>query len=211
MILKAVPTGSMIWGEPMTPALKTLILMHPQEKKEPLATAPLIASVLPEARVRTGLSWPNLSVAWSGSKKPLDASLENARWGVFYLGSKTEWSSLAAAPGIEITSGKLVILEKKKVSSMPREAARALEGIVLLDGSWAEVKKLWWRNAWLLKLKRLVWVGKVPSLYGSKRREPRNECVSTLEALAYAIAALQADDPSAARLLDAFRLMLRDR
>jgi len=29
-----------------------------------------------------------------------------------------------------------------------------LEGIVALDGTWAQAKTMWWRNAWLLKLKR---------------------------------------------------------
>ena len=33
---------------------------------------------------------------------------------------------------------------------------RGLDGVVLLDGSWSEAKTLWWRNPWLLKLRRLV-------------------------------------------------------
>ena len=33
---------------------------------------------------------------------------------------------------------------------------RDLDGAVLLDGSWSEAKALWWRNPWLLKLRRLV-------------------------------------------------------
>ena len=38
-----------------------------------------------------------------------------------------------------------------------QDAALAdLEGIVLLDGSWGEAKTLWWRNPWLLKLRRVV-------------------------------------------------------
>ena len=32
----------------------------------------------------------------------------------------------------------------------------SLEGVVLLDGSWSEAKTLWWRNPWLLRLRRLV-------------------------------------------------------
>ncbi len=65
-----------------------------------------------------------------------------------------------------------------------------LEGIVVLDGTWAQAKTMWWRNPWLLKLKRIALNPSRRSLYGSLRREPRRECLSTIESIAEALDAL---------------------
>jgi DTW domain-containing protein YfiP len=75
-----------------------------------------------------------------------------------------------------------------------------LEGIVALDGTWAQAKTLWWRNAWLLKLKRLVLHPSRPSMYGKLRKEPRRECLSTIESVAEALDGL-GEDPSVGEAL----------
>jgi len=64
------------------------------------------------------------------------------------------------------------------------EMLRDLDGAILLDGSWSEAKSLWWRNPWLLKLRRLVLDPRRPSHYDRVRREPRREALSTIEAAA---------------------------
>ena len=66
-----------------------------------------------------------------------------------------------------------------------------LEGIVVLDGSWREAKTLWWRNAWLLKLNRIVLNPLKPAIYNALRKEPRRESVSTLEAVAMVLAEIE--------------------
>src|SRR5207244_1096318 len=83
-----------------------------------------------------------------------------------------------------------------------------LKGLIVLDGSWAQAKTLWWRNAWLTKLRRFVIVPDGPSLYGTLRREARPDAVSTLEAVAFALSALEADPTVRERLLAPFRTML---
>ena len=35
-------------------------------------------------------------------------------------------------------------------------ALKGVKGIVVFDGTWAQAKTLWWRNAWVLKARRLV-------------------------------------------------------
>src|SRR5256885_17217858 len=60
--------------------LFVLVLQHPHEKREPLATAPAIAAGLRRARLVTGLSWPNLERALG---RPADPK----RWAALYLGS----------------------------------------------------------------------------------------------------------------------------
>jgi DTW domain-containing protein YfiP len=68
---------------------------------------------------------------------------------------------------------------------------REIEGIILLDGTWSQAKALWWRNAWMLKCKRVVLGPKLPSRYGRLRREPRDDGLSTIEAAAMLLARLE--------------------
>src|SRR5262245_20665457 len=67
-------------AEPIDNRLFVLILQHPQEKKEVLATAALTRALLSRAELVVGLSWPNLSRA-------LGHFVDPKRWAVLYLGS----------------------------------------------------------------------------------------------------------------------------
>ena len=73
-------------------------------------------------------------------------------------------------------------------------ALAGLRGLVVLDGNWAQAKALWWRNAWLTKLRRFVIVPDGPSLYGNLRKEARSDAVSTREAVGLALSALEGGD-----------------
>jgi DTW domain-containing protein len=157
-------------AEPIDNRLFVLILQHPQEKKHALATAGLICAALKRAELVIGLSWPNLSRA-------LRRGANAKRWAVLYLGS-----ARPAAVGIQ---REVIALDRRGEPAADQEAMlRGLEGIVLLDGSWSEAKTLWWRNPWLLKLRRLVLNPQHHSSFGRMRREPRREALSSLEAAA---------------------------
>ena len=147
-----------------------LILQHPREKKESLATAALTVALLRRAKLAIGLSWPNLTAALG---RPADPR----RWAVLYLGS--------ARPRGFAPHGDVVALDSHGEPAADQAAMlRDLDGAVLLDGSWSEAKALWWRNPWLLKLRRLVLDPQRPSHYNRVRREPRREALSTIEAAA---------------------------
>jgi DTW domain-containing protein YfiP len=155
-------------AEPIDNRLFVLILQHPQEKKHALATAGLTCAALKRAELVIGLSWPNLSRA-------LRRSANAKRWAVLYLGS--------ARPASLATQREVIALDRRGEPAADQDAMlRGLEGIVLLDGSWSEAKTLWWRNPWLLKLRRLVLNPQDPSRLSRMRREPRREALSTLEA-----------------------------
>ncbi len=154
-----------------------LILQHPQERREPLATAALTVANLRRGRLAVGLSWPNLERALG---RPVDPS----RWGVLYLGSVR-----AAVFG---EAGEIIALGRDGQPLRDRQLLRRLDGIVLLDGTWSQAKTLWWRNPWLLKLQRLALNPPRPSRLGRLRREPRREAVSTIEAAALALRHLEA-------------------
>jgi DTW domain-containing protein YfiP len=156
--------------EPIDNRLFVLILQHPQEKKEALATAALTRALLSRAELVVGLSWPNLSRA-------LGHSVDPNRWAVLYLGS--------ARPAAVGDTREIIAFNRRgEVAADQETMLRGLDGVVVLDGTWKEAKTLWWRNPWLLKLRRLVLNPHRRSRYGRIRREPRREALSTLEAVA---------------------------
>lgn len=184
--------------EPIDNRIALLILQHPQEQDRELGTARLTMLHLRHAVMRVGLSWSSLA-------KALGQPVEPKRWAVLYLGAATA----ATLP----RDRELTLLDSKGAPLAAQERALdEIEGIIVLDGSWSQAKTLWWRNAWVLKCRRLALNPKQPSRYGKLRREPRREGLSTLEAAALALARLgkqpeieTALNASFARLLDAYR------
>lgn len=184
--------------KPIDNRIALLILQHPQEQDRELGTARLTMLHLRNAVMRVGLSWSSLA-------KALGQPVDTKRWAVLYLGAATA----ATLP----RDRELTLLDSKGAPLDAQERAlKDIEGIIVLDGSWSQAKTLWWRNAWVLKCRRLALNPKQPSRYGKLRREPRREGLSTLEAAALALARL-GEQPeietglsaSFARLLNAYR------
>ena len=169
--------------------LFVLVLQHPQERREKLATAAAAVARLRRAKLVAGLSWPNLAQALGSPADP-------RRWGVLYLGS--------ARPKALGAAGEIIVVDRDgEAVADPAPILKRLDGIVLLDGSWKEAKTLWWRNPWLLKLHRLVVNPPAPARLGRLRREPRREALSTLEAAALVLRHLEAGPEAADALLAA--------
>jgi DTW domain-containing protein YfiP len=181
--------------EPIDNRIFVLILRHPQEQDRKLGTARIAALQLRNCAVKTGLSWANISKA---AGRPV---ADPKKWGVLYLGTAKTSEGLDTQP--------LTVVNKKGEPVPGGDTLlKDIEGIILLDGNWAQAKALWWRNAWLLKCRRLVLQPGKPSLYGNLRKEPRRESVSTIEAAAYTLAALENDPALADRILPPFKLLL---
>lgn len=175
-----------------------LVLQHPQEKREPRATAAAAVGALRRAKLVAGLSWPNL-------ERAVGRRVDPRRWGVAYLGSARP-AALAAARGEQ--RDIFVIGRDGAPVRDPEPVLAALEGVVLLDGTWSQAKTLWWRNPWLLKLHRLVLNPPAPARLDRLRREPRREALSTLEAAALVLRHGEATPDAAGTLLGALdRLM----
>jgi DTW domain-containing protein YfiP len=176
-----------------------LILRHPQEKKEDLGTAPLLEANLKKVTLKTGLSWANLA-------KALGAPAVQSEWGVLYLGGKSELKKK------DPSKDELIVMAKgNKPDTRQKELLNNLKGIVVLDGTWSQAKAIWWRNAWMLKLRRLVLLPAKPSLYGKLRKKPRRECLSTLESVAIALECVGDAPEARATLIGAFEEMLADK
>lgn len=172
-------------------AVRVIILQHPQEPDKELGSASLLVRALNNAELKVGLSWRSLRSVAGESALP-------SEWSVLYLGGKGS----AAFP-------EQVNFVSQKNNPVPQPAG--IKGLIVLDGTWSQAKALWWRNAWLLKLKRIVLQPKEKSRYGNLRREPRAEALSTIESCALAIEKL---DPRGAEIRghldDAFRRMLAE-
>ena len=183
-------------AQPIDNRIFVLILQHPREKKEALATAAITRAMLSRAELAVGLSWPNLSQA-------LGRRVDAKRWAALYLGS-----SRPARFGLRY---EVIALDRRGEAATDQEAMlKGIDGVVVLDGTWKEAKTLWWRNPWLLKLRRLVLNPQRQSRYGRIRREPRREALSTLEATALLLSHLDGGPEVAAGLLGALDRLLAE-
>ena len=180
---------------PIQNRISLLILQHPQEQDRALGTARVTALQLKNAVLKIGLSWPSLSKALG---RPI---ADPSRWAVLYLGS-------ARLSDLDSDSDIVAINRKGELEDNQRGILKAIEGVVVLDGTWSQAKALWWRNAWLLKCQRVILGPARPSRYGKLRREPRPEGLSTIEAAGMLLSALE-KRPEISETLDAtFERML---
>ncbi len=186
--------------EKVATQLRVVILQHPQEDDALLGTAKLVEVTLPKCEVRVGLSWASLDHAIGGR------NADRERWAVLAV------AKLPAPVPEEARNEPVVVIDRKgRLRDLKRHG---LEGIIVLDGTWSQAKTLWWRNAWLLKLPRVVLKPREPSMYGRLRKEPRKEWVSTLEAIGDVLPALgepEAVRTSLRRLLRTLLQRARDR
>jgi DTW domain-containing protein YfiP len=186
---------------PTSTRFKVLILQHPQEPDKLLGTAKAANLVLENSKLKVGLSWPNISKAWGEETKAQD-------WLVLYLGSGIK--SPEGGGKIDKAKRQPLTLVQKNGSPHPEgeQKKKQVKGIIVLDGTWSQAKALWWRNAWLLKCQRAVLDPKHRSLYGILRKEPKGECLSTLETLKETLIALGEPETTGKNLIAPFELLL---
>lgn len=168
-----------------------LILQHPQEPDHEIGSALLAHLALPNSTLKIGLSWRNLSAVLG------QENVDPSRWAVVYLGSGIK-GEVETKEALQFVSNK----------GAPVEAPKKLDGIVLLDGTWSQAKTLWWRNAWLLKLRRIILTPRHKSLYKELRKEPRKECLSTIESIAEVLEALGEKKEISTHLREIFAKLL---
>jgi len=90
------------------------------------------------------------------------------------------------------------------VRALPRNEALR---VVVLDGTWAQARKLLRKNPWLAALPRVAFTPQQPSRY-EIRQQPQDFCVSTIEALAEILDAVEPENGPFSALLDPFLAMV---
>ncbi|NBU20865.1 DTW domain-containing protein [bacterium] len=183
--------------KPIATRLHLLILQHPQEPDHEIGSARIAHLSLPNSTLRVGLSWPNLKSAL-GKISSLPEP-QASRWAVLYLGSGVKGEKTSKTP---------IQFVNRKGEPINSPQTTDLEGLILLDGTWSQSKALWWRNPWLLKLKRVILTPTQPSLYRELRKEPRRECLSTIECAAESLVALGESPDVKTQLTHPFEVLL---
>ncbi len=163
---------------------RLLVLQHPQEQDALLGSAQILLASLPKAKLVIGLSWKNLGHALG--EDGIDAS----KWAVLFPDRESEGNEVKTRRGENVDPS-------------------ALDGIIVLDGTWSKAKTLYWRNPWLSKMSRLSLKPKQPSIYGKLRAEPSNEHVSTLESAAAALTLIGEDPEIEKGLFKVFRTLVQ--
>jgi len=86
-------------------------------------------------------------------------------------------------------------------------AAERPRHLVVIDGTWFNAKKIYDAHAWLRALPQVGLAPRRPSAYRI-RREPRRDCLATLEAIVEALRLLEPQTRGFDDLLDAFASMI---
>jgi len=160
---------------------RVVLLQHARERRKPIGTARMAHLALPGSILRTGTDF-----AGDGVVRSLLAG-EGGRGG-----PPLRLYVLFPGPGAI------------PVDALPRDQPITL---IVLDGTWWQAGKLLKLNPALAALPRVGFAPRRPSEYRI-RRQPAAHCLSTVEALAEVLAALEPDGPGFARLLDPFRAMV---
>jgi DTW domain-containing protein YfiP len=192
--LKPMPLCVCDAATPIDNRIALLILQHPQEQDKLLGSARLATQLFANATFRVGLSWPSLA-------KALGREADPRRWATLFLGS--------LRPTDFPADRDIAVFDKKnKAVEDQGRALAGIDGVVVLDGTWSQAKTLWWRNAWVLKGKRIALKPQRPSQYGRLRREPRREGLSTIEAAGMVLARLEKRPEIEAATGQLFKTML---
>lgn len=162
---------------PLISRVSLLILQHPQEARNPATTARLVSLSLKDSVHKVGLSWRSLGHA-------LGREADLKRWAVLYLGTKVKSEKFKHLPFC------IIDRTEKILKDVP------LDGIVVLDGNWKQSKALWWRNPWLLRMNRIILNPKEEALFDQVRKEPRKNCLSTIESVGMVLKHLEGKSSS---------------
>jgi DTW domain-containing protein len=106
------------------------------------------------------------------------------------------------------TPGAALLYPGEGATPAPALAAAPPPVLVVIDGTWLQAEKMLAANRRLASLPRIAVAAAEPSGYRDLRREPAPHCLSTLEAVACALGALERDPARFEPMRAAFRLMV---
>jgi DTW domain-containing protein YfiP len=138
-----------------------------------------------------------------GTARMAHLSLPNSllRVGTDFAGDPVVAAALAGpAPAYLLFPGAQAL----DVATLPRDPPATL---IVLDGTWWQARKLLKLNPALAAIPRVAFSPRQPSQY-LIRRQPAEHCVSTIEALAEVLDALEPAEQSFRRILDPFHAMV---
>ena len=176
-----------------------LILQHPNEfRKKTFSTVPFLSLVLENVHIKVGYefsvqSLPMVEDALRRGEQPL------------LLFPSDQAISLDQLPPIPDPASKRSIIDN------PNETWNSNGNlIVVLDGTWAEAKRMALKSPDLVEqLQHVTFSADAPSLYDAVRKEPEAHCYSTLEACARALVLLENGWEESQYLIHVLELMVQ--
>lgn len=86
-----------------------------------------------------------------------------------------------------------------------------IKHLLVLDGTWAKARRMYYENPWLQFLPHLKLDMKTASLYSEVRHQPKVGCLSTIESIVCTLKGIGGDDTGRLQnLLDVFESMVVD-
>ena len=82
--------------------------------------------------------------------------------------------------------------------------------LIVLDGTWPKARRIYFNNPWLQKIPHYKLSPSSVSLYAGVRKEPKPECLSTIESIVFALKALEPETLGLDGLLEVFDSMVED-
>ena len=157
---------------PLDTATQILVLQHPNERKrKTISTVPLLPLTLSNVAVKVGYSFD------ADTLTPMRDAVANNRQPLLLFPGPS--AVLLDAPSAEDQSTGCCA--SAAASNLLAKDKPAL--LILIDGTWSEARAIARSSPTLFSsCTQVAFSGESKALYGSIRREPSVECVSTLEA-----------------------------
>lgn len=103
------------------------------------------------------------------------------------------------------------LLFPSKDSVCLEEVDFEIKHLLVLDGTWAKARRMYYENPWLQFLPHLKLDMKTASLYSEVRHQPKVGCLSTIESIVCTLKGIGGDDTERLQsLLDVFESMVVD-
>lgn len=138
--------------------IEVVILQHPSEQKQALATVPLIERCLSPVSVHVGEDFSDEETIKEILKSPNEVRV------VFPADSAQTW----------------------KIGASTSANDRQIKTLIFIDGTWRKAKRIWHTNPWLAQLPAVILTGMAPTAYKIRSSSVEGG-VSTLEAVVGAL------------------------
>jgi len=167
-----------------------------------------VCEVVPRVVTRTGitiLQHPRERRHAIGTARIARLGLPRARVEVAWFGRDRRTTRTLTVP-----DGAAVLYphpDARDLATLP--PAERPRHLLVLDGTWRHAYVLRRDNPWIADLPHVSLTPPRPSRYRI-RKEPRRECLSTIEAIVLALQAIEPDTPGLDGLLGAFDAMIRE-
>lgn len=126
------------------------------------------------------------------------------------------WIDLPEGTGLLYPSDSAVELTPSSFQASPRQeqagvsSPRAINHLIVLDGTWAKARRMYCENSWLQTLPHFRLSTTAPSLSQDVRRQPKPGCLSTVESIVFALGVLEPETQGLETLLEVFNSMIDD-